>query len=164
MRIVSILSGDKSQPVWRRVCLKTTGTWSGTAATGPSRKAESQRRRAFSAGKATPSASRNRLCITSAAVRCEFRDATGAGGIRIPSRRGTIPFRRAIASTERLTRRSSHAQGQNRFGRGSSKLNFNACIYADGLPVTLRFAGDIGEILAAIPEVSSKPLPFRHYI
>ena len=45
-----------------------------------------------------------------------------------------------------------------------TKVNFNACIYADGLPVTLRFADDIGEILTAIPEVSSKPLPFRHYI
>ena len=29
---------------------------------------------------------------------------------------------------------------------------------------TLRFADDVGEILTAIPEVSSKPLPFRHYI
>lgn len=45
-----------------------------------------------------------------------------------------------------------------------TKVNFNTCIYADGLPVTLRFADDIGEILTAIPEVSSKPLPFRHYI
>ena len=45
-----------------------------------------------------------------------------------------------------------------------TKVNFNACIFADGLPVTLRFAGDIGEILTAIPEVTSKPLPFRHYI
>jgi hypothetical protein len=45
-----------------------------------------------------------------------------------------------------------------------TKVNFNACIFGDGLPVTLRFAGDIGEILTAIPEVSSKPLPFRHYI
>jgi hypothetical protein len=45
-----------------------------------------------------------------------------------------------------------------------TKLNFNACIFADGLPVTLRFADDIGEILTAIPEVGSKPLPFRHYI
>jgi len=44
-----------------------------------------------------------------------------------------------------------------------TKLNFNTCIFADGLPVTLRFAGDIGEILTAIPEVSSKPLPFRHH-
>jgi hypothetical protein len=45
-----------------------------------------------------------------------------------------------------------------------TKLNFNACIFGDGLPVTLRFADDIGEILTAIPEVGSKPLPFRHYI
>lgn len=45
-----------------------------------------------------------------------------------------------------------------------TKLNFNTCIYGDGFPVTLRFADDIGEILTAIPEVSSKPLPFRHYI
>lgn len=45
-----------------------------------------------------------------------------------------------------------------------TKLNFNTCIYGDGYPVTLRFADDVGEILTAIPEVSSKPLPFRHYI
>ena len=45
-----------------------------------------------------------------------------------------------------------------------TKVNFNACIFGDGSPVTLRFAGDVGEILTAIPEVSSKPLPFRHYI
>ncbi|MDP2411480.1 MAG: hypothetical protein Q8M26_14495 [Pseudolabrys sp.] len=45
-----------------------------------------------------------------------------------------------------------------------TKLNFNACIFGDGLPVTLRFADDIGEILIAIQEVTSKPLIFRHYI
>lgn len=45
-----------------------------------------------------------------------------------------------------------------------TKLNFNTCIYGDGYPVTLRFADDVGEILTAIPEVDSKPLPFRHYI
>jgi hypothetical protein len=45
-----------------------------------------------------------------------------------------------------------------------TKVNFNACIFSDGLPVTLRFADDIGEILTAIPEVTSKPLMFRHYI
>ena len=45
-----------------------------------------------------------------------------------------------------------------------TKLNFNTCIFGDGLPVTLRFADDIGEILTAIPDVNSKPLPFRHYI
>lgn len=47
-----------------------------------------------------------------------------------------------------------------------TKLNFNACIYADGLPVTLRFADAIGEILTAAPEsdIPETPLPFRHYI
>jgi hypothetical protein len=45
-----------------------------------------------------------------------------------------------------------------------TKVNFNSCIFSDGLPVTLRFADDVGEILTAIPEVTSKPLPFRHYI
>lgn len=45
-----------------------------------------------------------------------------------------------------------------------TKLNYNACIFSDGFPVTLRFANDIGEILTAVPEATSKPLPFRHYI
>ena len=45
-----------------------------------------------------------------------------------------------------------------------TKVNFNACNFSDGLPVTLRFADDVGEILTSIPDVGSKPLPFRHYI
>ncbi len=45
-----------------------------------------------------------------------------------------------------------------------TKLNFNACIYGDGLPVTLRFADAVGEILTARPEFDLPPLPFRHYI
>ncbi len=45
-----------------------------------------------------------------------------------------------------------------------TKLNFNACIYADGLPVTLRFADAVGEILTASPLIDIPPLPFRHYI
>lgn len=45
-----------------------------------------------------------------------------------------------------------------------TKLNFNACIYGDGLPVTLRFADAIGEILTAAPNIPEAPLPFRHYI
>lgn len=46
-----------------------------------------------------------------------------------------------------------------------TKLNFNACIYGDGLPVTLRFANAVGEILTAGPSGSSTPpLPFKHYI
>lgn len=45
-----------------------------------------------------------------------------------------------------------------------TKLNFNTCIFADGLPVTLRFANLIGEILTAGPAIPDNPLPFRHYI
>lgn len=47
---------------------------------------------------------------------------------------------------------------------GLTKLNFNSCIYADGLPVTLRFSEAIGEILTASIRVNAPPLPFRHYI
>jgi len=46
-----------------------------------------------------------------------------------------------------------------------TKLNFNACIFGDGLPVTLRFADSVGEILTAGPiNPSVKALPFKHYI
>lgn len=45
-----------------------------------------------------------------------------------------------------------------------SKLNYNACIYGDGTPVTLRFANSIGEILTAGPTEGIEVLPFKHYI
>jgi len=45
-----------------------------------------------------------------------------------------------------------------------SKLNYNACIYADGTPVTLKFADSIGEILTAGKDVKTTVLPFKHYI
>jgi hypothetical protein len=47
---------------------------------------------------------------------------------------------------------------------GLTKVNFNACIFSDGLPVTLRFADAVGEILTAAPHMEGPPLPFRHYI
>jgi hypothetical protein len=47
---------------------------------------------------------------------------------------------------------------------GLTKLNFNACIFGDGMPVTLRFADDVGEILTAAPIEDLPPLPFKHYI
>lgn len=47
---------------------------------------------------------------------------------------------------------------------GLTKLNYNACIYADGMPVTLRFANAVGEILTAIPSTDFRPQPFRYYI
>jgi hypothetical protein len=45
-----------------------------------------------------------------------------------------------------------------------TKLNYNACIYADGIPVTLRFADKIGEILTASMEIKVPPLAFKYYI
>ena len=45
-----------------------------------------------------------------------------------------------------------------------TKLNYNTTNFADGLPVTLRFADAVGEILTAAPLDKTPPLPFRHYI
>lgn len=46
-----------------------------------------------------------------------------------------------------------------------TKLNYNTCKYGDGLPVTLRFANVIGEILTAGKINDIKPaLPFKYYI
>lgn len=56
-----------------------------------------------------------------------------------------------------------------------TKLNYNSCKFADGYPITLKFAGSIGDILTTLPpEVPNRPeaddigeytpLPFWHYI
>ena len=45
-----------------------------------------------------------------------------------------------------------------------TKVNFNCCMFSDGLPVTLKFADAVGEILTAAPVGKLPPLPFRHYI
>lgn len=45
-----------------------------------------------------------------------------------------------------------------------TKLNYNACIFADGLPVTLRFANSIGEVLTAGKNIKTEVLMFKHYI
>ena len=45
-----------------------------------------------------------------------------------------------------------------------TKLNFNSAIFSDGLPVTLRFADLVGEILTAGPTDMKAPLPFKFYI
>ena len=45
-----------------------------------------------------------------------------------------------------------------------TKLNYNACVFADGSPVTLKFADAVGEILTAGPVEGVPPLPFKHYI
>ena len=45
-----------------------------------------------------------------------------------------------------------------------TKLNYNTCVYGDGIPVTLRFADMIGEVLTAGPTDEVEVLPFKHYI
>jgi hypothetical protein len=48
---------------------------------------------------------------------------------------------------------------------GLTKVNYNSCDYASGLPVTLKFADRVGEILMASPRGrDAPPLPFRFYI
>lgn len=46
-----------------------------------------------------------------------------------------------------------------------TKLNYNSCKFCDGMPVTLKFANVIGEILTAGPIDDLKlALPFKYYI
>jgi len=45
-----------------------------------------------------------------------------------------------------------------------TKLNYNACIYGDGFPITLKFANKIREILTAGPDKDLEVLPFKYYI
>jgi hypothetical protein len=45
-----------------------------------------------------------------------------------------------------------------------TKLNYNSAGFSSGLPVTLRFADLVGEILTAGPDGGRSWLPFRHYI
>jgi len=53
-----------------------------------------------------------------------------------------------------------------------SKLNYNSCKFADGYPITLKFAGMVGDILTTLPPDEGEqiehenytPLPFWHYI
>jgi len=45
-----------------------------------------------------------------------------------------------------------------------TKLNYNACDYGDGLPVTLRFSDAIGSILTAVDKIDTAVLPFKYYI
>lgn len=45
-----------------------------------------------------------------------------------------------------------------------TKLNYNACVFADGIPITLKFADHVGEVLTAGPVIPDVPLPFMYYI
>lgn len=50
--------------------------------------------------------------------------------------------------------------------RRMTKLNYSTYDFADGLPVTLKFADTVGEILTSAPtkKVDVLPLPFKYYI
>lgn len=45
-----------------------------------------------------------------------------------------------------------------------TKLNYNACIFADGLPVTLKFSDNIGNILTATENWKTNRRQFKYYI
>jgi mono/diheme cytochrome c family protein len=47
---------------------------------------------------------------------------------------------------------------------GLTKINFNSCLHNDRLPVTIRFADAVGEIMLAAPQSGEPRLPFKFYI
>ena len=47
---------------------------------------------------------------------------------------------------------------------GLTKINFNTCLNNDRLPVTIRFANEVGDVLIAAPIDSEPRLPFKFYI
>lgn len=47
---------------------------------------------------------------------------------------------------------------------GLTKINFNSCLHNDRLPVTIRFADAVGEVILAAPQTSEPKLAFKYYI
>jgi hypothetical protein len=47
---------------------------------------------------------------------------------------------------------------------GLTKINYNACNYNDGLPVTVRFADKVGDILVMGSAAGAERQPFKFYI
>lgn len=47
---------------------------------------------------------------------------------------------------------------------GLTKINYNACNYSDGLPVTIRFANKVGEVLTMGSAKDSERQPLKFYI
>lgn len=47
---------------------------------------------------------------------------------------------------------------------GLTKINFNSCLHNDRLPVTIRFANAVGDVLISAPIDSEPRLPFKFYI
>ena len=47
---------------------------------------------------------------------------------------------------------------------GLTKINFNSCLFNDRLPVTIKFANDVGDVLLAALIEGEPKLPFKFYI
>lgn len=47
---------------------------------------------------------------------------------------------------------------------GLTKINFNSCLHNDRLPVTIKFADAVGEVILAAPQSGEPKLPFKFYI
>ena len=47
---------------------------------------------------------------------------------------------------------------------GLTKINYNACNYSDGLPVTVRFADKVGDVLAMRSAKDAERQPLKFYI
>jgi hypothetical protein len=78
----------------------------------------------------------------------DLRRPRGAQSALDRDSRGVADFKQVMADVLALT-----------------KLNYNACIFGGGVPVTRRFADAVGEILTASRRKNElPPLPFRCYI
>ena len=47
---------------------------------------------------------------------------------------------------------------------GLTKINYNACNYNDGLPVTIRFADKVGQVLTMGSAKDAERQPLKFYI
>ena len=47
---------------------------------------------------------------------------------------------------------------------GLTKINFNSCLFTERLPVTIRFADAVGDVLVSAPIDGNPVLPFKFYI
>ena len=47
---------------------------------------------------------------------------------------------------------------------GLTKINYNACNFSDGLPVTVRFADKVGDVLVIGTAQGAERQPFKFYV
>jgi hypothetical protein len=85
--------------------------------------------------------------------------------------RGFIPRLNTASSLEipnplhiKITRGSADIDTVLKDVLALTKLNYNACIHGDGLPVTLRFSDTIGSILTATNNFKTDQRKFMYYI